>query len=336
MKQTPLVSIITPFKDTEKYISECLESILAQTYKNWELLCVNDHSTDASNQIVKDFSIRDNRIKLFQNIGDGLIPGIREGYKRAKGKLITRMDSDDIMSPDRLENMSQDLLKSGHGHVALGKVKYFSENGVNDGYLKYEKWLNSLTSKGSNFTEIYKECVIPSPCWMMFREDFETCGRFDPDKYPEDYDLAFRMYKNKMKCIPSNSILHYWRDHQQRSSRTLQHYADNYFLEIKYTNFIELDYDKSRALTLWGAGKKGKTIAKKLIEDNIHFYWLCDNPKKIGKDIYGKVLLNYKELKNMEKPQSIVMVANKKSQSEIKDYFKIQTMRPMLDYFFFC
>ncbi len=336
MKETPLISIIIPFLNTEKYISECLNSVLAQTYKNWELICVNDHSVDSSNEIVNSFSLKDNRIKHFHNNGDGIISALRTGYYLSTGELITRMDSDDIMSPDKIEKMSKDLMENGMGHIALGQVKYFNEDGVNDGYLKYEKWLNALTAAGSNFSEIYKECVIPSPCWMLHRQDFDSCGGFDANIYPEDYDLALRLYKNNIKCIPSRAILHHWRDYPTRTSRTHMHYAQNYFLDLKYKYFIELEYDNSRTLSLWGAGYKGKTIAKKLIEDKIPFYWICDNAKKIGKSIYGVLLRNFNELERLENPQSIVTVANKKSQIEIKEYFKNQNMYAMSDYFFFC
>ena len=62
-------------------------------------------------------------------------------------------------------------------------------------FFKYEKWINGLTLTGNNYTEIYKECVIPSPCWLIHRNDFENCDGFEPNIYPEDYDLTFRFYK---------------------------------------------------------------------------------------------------------------------------------------------
>ena len=117
---------------------------------------------------------------------------LKFAYSKSKGNYITRMDSDDIMVPEKLELMVNALQKSGDGHIALGQVSYFSKDGISDGYYSYEKWLNKLTRAGSNYSEIYKECVIPSPCWMVSRKDFDLCGGFNSDIYPEDYDLAFR------------------------------------------------------------------------------------------------------------------------------------------------
>jgi len=332
----PLVSILTPFKNVSQFIEDCLKSIQAQTYTNWELLIVDDHSTDNSYELVSQFAENDSRINLLKNDGHGIIPALRQAYKNANGTYITRMDSDDLMAKNKLEIMVNQLQVYGRHHVALGLVKYFSASGISDGYAKYEAWLNRLTKTGSNYSEIYKECAIASPCWMLHKKDLEACGAFYPDRYPEDYDLTFRFYESGFTCIPSHTILHYWRDYNTRTSRTHEHYAQNYFLDIKTYYFLKLDYDHTRPLTIWGAGFKGKTIAKTLIENDIAFYWICDNPKKIGKDIYGQLLLPFESLKTIKQPQTIVTVANEDEQLKIKAYFTDLGMIPVRDYFFFC
>ncbi|SHH57143.1 glycosyltransferase family 2 protein [Winogradskyella jejuensis] len=332
----PLVSILTPFKNVEPYIEECLDSILKQTYTNWELLIINDHSTDESPSIVEAYALKDQRIKLFKNEGSGIIAALQLAFKNSSGDFITRMDSDDIMIENKLEVMVGQLQEYGKKHVALGLVKYFSANGISDGYAKYEAWLNRLTKVGSNYAEIYKECVIASPCWMLHREDLIACDAFNPNRYPEDYDLTFRFYEHNFKCIPNNQLLHYWRDYSTRTSRTHEHYAQNYFLDIKLRYFLKLDYDHSRPLTIWGAGFKGKTIAKSLVDKGVPFYWICDNEKKIGKSIYGVKLLPFEDLKMINNPQTIVTVANEDEQKSIVWYFESLNMYAVKDYIFFC
>lgn len=332
----PLVSIIIPFKNTATYLEECLNSIVTQTYPQWEVIAVNDHSTDDSLKIVQKFARKDSRIKVYGNLGKGVIQALQTGYAQSSGSFIARMDSDDIMTPDRLQVMTDALLKYGEGNVAVGKVKYFSHRGISDGYDRYEKWLNGLTQNGTNYSEIYKECVIPSPCWMVYRSDFEACDGFKPNRYPEDYDLTFRFYEKGFHIIPCNRILLYWRDYDHRTSRTSEHYAQNYFLDIKLHYFLKLDHNPNRSLVIWGAGFKGKKIAKSLIKKEIEFSWICDNPKKIGKEIYGKSLLPFQELDTIKNSQSIITVANEEAQKEIKMYFKKRLLLPMEDYFFFC
>lgn len=334
--QKPLVSILIPFKNTEDYLVECLDSILEQTYEHWELLIVDDGSTDSSYKLVEEYLKKDDRIQLYKNNGQGIIHALRTALTHSKGDYITRMDSDDIMTSNRLEVQLNSLLNFGRGHLAVGQVHYFSETGINKGFSNYEKWLNKLTASGSNYSEIYKECVIPSPCWMLHKDDLQACGAFNHNRYPEDYDLAFRFYEHNFKCIPCDKVLLHWRDYAVRTSRTHEHYAENHFLDLKLYYFLKLNYNSSRPLVVWGAGKKGKKTARLLLEKSISFDWICDNPKKIGKHIYGKVLKPFHFLETLKNSQSIITVANPDAQKEITGILSSQQKNPMEDYFFFC
>ncbi|MDC6354160.1 glycosyltransferase [Robiginitalea sp. SP8] len=335
MKQ-PLVSILMPFRNTGHFLGECLDSIGRQSYPHWELLAVNDHSSDSSRALLEAAARNDPRILVQDNPGSGIIPALRKAYASSSGQLITRMDSDDRMAPERLGTMSRQLLESGNGHIALGLVRYFSDRGISDGYARYEAWINGLSRTGSNFTEIYKECVIPSPCWMAWREDLDACGAFRPDRYPEDYDLTFRFYEAGVNCLPASEVLLHWRDYDARTSRNSEHYAQNYFLDIKVHYFLKIDRDRSRPLVLWGAGFKGKKIARLLQEAGEPFTWVCDNPRKIGKRIYGVMLRDFRGISGVESPQSIITVANDQAQKEIREFLESLGHQSARDYFFFC
>jgi hypothetical protein len=171
---------------------------------------------------------------------------------------------------------------------------------------------------------------------MVYKTDFDRCGGFYPNTYPEDYDLAFRFFKHGLKCIPSNEILHHWRDYPIRTSRVDSHYAENSFLELKVDYFLELSHDKEKPIVIWGAGNKGKKVAQLLIEKKTPFEWVCDNPKKIGKEIYNHILRPFEYLNELKNYQSIITVANSEAQVEIKQYFNHHKKTAMKDYFFFC
>ncbi len=314
----PLISIIMPVKNAGPFLEACLDSIHKQSYKNYELIAINDHSSDNSLEILHNYVHRFARLLVLNNNGLGIIDALKTGYAAQNGQFITRMDADDIMPPKKLEYLHDSLLNAGDGHVATGLVKYFSEGQLGEGYQKYEAWLNGLTGASNNFNERYKECVIPSPCWMMKKSDFEKIGGFNSITYPEDYDLVFRMFEGGMKVVGVREICHHWRDHSQRASRNDENYADNNFLDLKLNYFLKLDLKPNRQLFLWGAGNKGKYLAKQLIQQNIPFQWICDNPKKLGKDIYGKILGDTFKSKPNEETQIIVAVANEESQESIK------------------
>ncbi|MEJ2113725.1 MAG: glycosyltransferase family 2 protein [Flavobacteriaceae bacterium] len=334
--QEPLVSILTPFKNTEAFLTDCINSVINQTYTNWEMILVDDFSTDGSYPLVNEFAKKESRIKLLKNQQKGIIGALQLAFKQSEGTFITRMDSDDLMHQQKVEVLVNNLMKHGNNHVSIGLVRYFSEDDIGDGYRKYENWLNELTKTGNNFSEIYKECVIPSPCWMIHKDDLIACDAFNSNRYPEDYDLTFRFYEQDYTCIPCNQVLHHWRDYPTRSSRTHEHYALNYFLDIKMHYFLKLDYDTSRPLVVWGAGFKGKTIAKTIVKKKIPFHWICNNPKKIGKKIYKQKMRDFTFIEQLENPQSIISVANQEAQAYIKTYMQKLNKKHMVDYFFFC
>lgn len=334
--QSALISILLPVKNASIYLFECLDTIVEQSEKHWELIAVDDHSTDGSYDVLQKYAQKDHRITVLKNDQQGIIPALRKAFKNSKGVLITRMDADDRMPVQKLEKLKANLLQLGPGHLSTGLVEYFSTDKLGNGYLKYQNWLNRLSSSATNYKDIYKECVIPSPCWMVFREDLERCGAFEPNRYPEDYDLCFRFYQQKIQVKAVPEILHQWRDHPERTSRNDPNYADIHFFDLKIHYFLKLDYDPQRTLTLWGTGRKGKELAKLLIQNNITFRWITDNIKKIGKDIYNIRIESIDVLQSAKQMQVIVAIAAPTELFDINQKLAKQKFIQSKDVFFFC
>ena len=304
-----MVSIIIPYKNAELFINESIDSIINQSYKNWELILVNDNSDDNSSLIAQKYSNNDIRIKHFESDGNGIIDALRKGYKNSKGNFITRMDADDIMNENKIKLLRSSLKKSGKKYVSVGLVNYFSTGKkLAEGYIKYANWLNHLTLNKMNFKEIFKECTIPSPCWMMYRDDFQQIGGFDNQWYPEDYDLAFRMYLNNIKISCVDKIIHQWRDHQYRTSRTDSKYSFENFIPLKIEYFLK--FKQHNKIFLWGTGKKGKLIAKELLKNNINFKWITNNKNKHGKEIYGQIIHGINLLEKQESKTIIIGISS--------------------------
>ena len=325
-----------PVFNSSSYLKECLDSIIQQAEKNWELLVVDDFSTDHSLLLLEQYARDDARIKVFRNQKKGIIPALRLAYQNSKGQLITRMDSDDRMHPDKLGALKTQLLTQGKGHLATAWVEYFSAEPLGAGYQRYQSWLNQLTKTANNFSEIYRECVIPSPCWMCFREDLEAAGAFRPDTYPEDYDLCFRFYQQQLKVLGISKVLHYWRDYPERSSRNDPHYADHNYLDLKMYYFLKLDRQNSFPLVLWGCGKKGKHLARLLQAAGVLFHWITNNPKKIGKQIYGITIEHFQHLKELPSYQLILSVAAPGDQQDIFQQLNDQSLQKGVTLFPFC
>jgi len=325
------VSIIMPFRNAGLHLKACLDSIIGQTHKEWELLAVNDHSTDQGEAIVIAYSEQDTRIKLLRNEGKGITPALQTGYRASIGDYVTRMDADDLMPPNKLQLLYSALVEEGRGYLATGLVKYFADYPIGDGFLKYAEWLNKLTITATHYDEIYKECPVASPNWLVHRADFNEAGAFDTDYYPEDYNLVFNWLKADLRIRGIEEVTHLWRDHSQRASRNDPNYLDNKFTNLKVTYFAKLHYQGEKCLYLWGAGRRGKAVAKELIELAVPFTWITTNNKKIGLDIYEQKIYHPDALE--ADSQVIIAVSQQGAAEAIKTELAAKNID---DFYFFC
>lgn len=332
IEQKPVVSIVMPMKNAAPFVADCIDSIRAQSYTQFELIVVNDHSEDDSVQIVANYR-SDRRIKLVDSRGQGIICALQTGYERTTGQLITRMDADDLMAESKLEKLAQLAAELGCGYVVTGYVTYFSDQNLGEGYLKYAQWLNRMIDESSHRNNLYKECVLPSPNWMMHRSDFELCGGFDSDLYPEDYDLCFRICRSGLRIAGVPHITHYWRDHPARVSRNSEHYADNSFTTLKIRYFVQMELSSTDVLVLWGAGTRGKAIARELQRQGIEFHWMTNNMHKVGHSIYDVVLEPLDNLSAYTHPKIIIAVAQRNA---IHDIHKMIRKIPGGTEYWFC
>ena len=125
----PLVSIITPVYNAERFLSDTIKSVQNQTYKNWEILLIDDCSKDNSAQIIKEFQKYDNRIKYIKlKKNSGASVSRNEGIRNAKGRFIAFVDSDDIWKPEKLEIQIKYMLKENLGFT-FTSYRYMKENG---------------------------------------------------------------------------------------------------------------------------------------------------------------------------------------------------------------
>jgi len=171
---------------------------------------------------------------------------------------------------------------------------------------------------------------------MMHRDDLDKCGAFEPNDYPEDYDLCFRFYENRLNVVSAEGVLHEWRDHTTRTSRNDETYANNQYFDLKIPYFLRLDYDKNRPLVLWGAGKKGKRIARMLEAAGVAFSWVCNTESKWGHVISSAKLQSTDAVLSLDNPQIIVAVAGPDAQAEILEFMVENEFLKGENYFFFC
>jgi glycosyltransferase involved in cell wall biosynthesis len=272
----PVISILMPARNAGEFIRQAIASVREQDFDAWELIVVDDRSDDDLWKISEEFQA-DPRMRFYVNsLEAGIIPALDLAFRFSRGAYITRMDADDLMPPGKLSSLFE-LVKQHPKTVATGKVQYFSDQRVSEGYNRYEGWLNSLVDSGTFYPEIYRECILASPNWMVSRRCFEQDFKFNELRYPEDYDMVFRWYQAGYSIRAATAVTHLWREHPNRTSRTSDVYQQASFFRLKTAWFIKLELKDAEKIQLLGAGRKGKLVAKKLMEENVAFDWFDFN-----------------------------------------------------------
>jgi glycosyltransferase involved in cell wall biosynthesis len=258
------IGIVMPVKNAAAWLTDCLDSIRAQTYTRWNLYAVDDGSTDHSLALLKTYASKDPRVRVFTNKGQGIVEALRTAYTQTTEPFITRMDADDLMPPDKL-SVLYEAVSQAPNRVVTGKVRYFSENSVSEGYRRYEAWLNERVTQQDFELHMYRECVIASGNWMCHRETLDKVGAFESLYYPEDYDLVLRWYAGGVMFTGTNHVTHQWREHGLRTSRNSTHYNQDAFFRLKLSRWVALEIEKMNRIVLVGEGVKAN-LAKKFMQ----------------------------------------------------------------------
>ncbi|NRA13357.1 MAG: glycosyltransferase family 2 protein [Crocinitomicaceae bacterium] len=286
-----MISIILPFKNTEPWLKETIASIIQQTLSDWELICINDHSSDNGVQVIETFE--ESRIQVIENNGTGIISALQIGLQTSSGEFITRMDADDLMPLNRLQIMHDKLVSSPHKTVVTGKVKYFAQGELSSGFLNYQNWVNARIDNADHYNHIYRECVVASPNWLTRKQDLIDYDLFDKLQYPEDYDLVFHWFKNDFVIESLSEVTLLWRDHPTRTSKNSETYNQKALFRLKIEWFVQL-MDKNQSLAVLGAGTKGKLSMERLHSNNVKAAWYDLNHKKFNVPLFGKTIQDYK------------------------------------------
>lgn len=225
---SPLVSIIMPCYNCKQYLNEAIESVIQQTYQNWELIIIDDGSEYHCQNIINRF--QDRRIKLIQNSTNrGIVYSLRRGIREAKGEYIARFDADDIMMPKRI--MAQVSFLQKHPEYSMvGSNHYWSiENDYPIGYTIYPE-----TPEEINFYRYFQN-PFSHPTTMIRAKVLEKLNYETKYKYCEDYALWMEICKN-MKTYNIQDGLIIYRTHKENISR-----KNN---EQQNRNSLELIFDK--------------------------------------------------------------------------------------------
>jgi glycosyltransferase involved in cell wall biosynthesis len=282
------LSILLPCRNAAEHLPAAVESICAQTHTDFEVVAVDDGSTDETFALLFTWAQRDGRVRILQGHGRGLVPALGTALAAARGELVARMDADDIAEPTRLERQV-DLLAANPGIAACGTgVHYFPDADVRDGARRYETWINALSTHDEISRNIFIECPIPHPTLVVRRHIILGVGGYRDMGWPEDYDLVLRLWAAGYRLANLPDILYYWRESPGRASRIDPRYGPDRFRQVKVHFLQKTLLAGGREAVIWGAGPLGKAFARELADAGVPVAAFVDlDPRKIGQEILG-------------------------------------------------
>lgn len=173
--ENPLITVIIPVYNVEKYLQRCLDSVIAQTYQNLEIICIDDGSTDCSGEICEQYAIKDERVKVFHQENQGVSAARNKGLDMASGEYIAFVDSDDYILKDMYAKMMRALLDNGvdicvcqwqyeftDEHRVVEKSKINSEIYGRKSSLEFSRFL---------YRGAYENGVVVSMCNKLYKSN---------------------------------------------------------------------------------------------------------------------------------------------------------------------
>ncbi|MGH7502526.1 MAG: glycosyltransferase [Longimicrobiales bacterium] len=329
----PRVSILLPCRNADAYLSDAIASLEEQTFGDFEVIAVDDGSTDDTANILNAWATRDGRVRVSHMPPRGIVRALQVAAGASRAPLLARMDADDIASPDRLKRQIA-YLDARPDVVACGtRIRYIPRSAVKDGARRYELWINSLSEPALLERDLFVECPIAHPTLLVRRAAFERAGGYRETAWPEDYDLVFRLWRAGGRLANVPEVLLDWRESQTRLSRTDARYTEDALRRCKVHHLAASLLDGVDRVIVWGAGPVGKAFARMVAETGRRMAAFVDvDPRKIGQTVYAAPVIAPAGLNAFRGVFVLAAVSGAGPRAEIRAALDAADWREMRDY----
>jgi glycosyltransferase involved in cell wall biosynthesis len=287
----PVVSIVLPAHNAADTIGRAVRDVRAQTLERWELILVNDGSTDGTGRAAAAAAAGDPRVRLLHAERGGIVAALNVGVAAARGRFIARMDADDETMPRRLAAQVALLETRPDIGVASSLVEFGGDRAAARGYALHVEWMNSLLEPEAIAVHRFIESPLAHPSVMFRRELIERHGGYLDTGEPEDYELWLRWMEAGVRFAKVPDVLLRWNDPPERLSRTSVRYstAAFYACKCRYLARWLLRHGDERPVWLWGAGRITRKRFVPLEAAGVKFAAFVDiDPNKAGRVIGGR------------------------------------------------
>ncbi|HSG47979.1 MAG TPA: glycosyltransferase [Longimicrobiales bacterium] len=329
---TPTVSVLLPARNAAGTLGLALASLRHQTFREMEILVVDDASTDGTREVAAAAARVDSRVRVLEGTGRGIVPALELARGHASGIFLARMDADDLALPSRIADQLAVLSDHPQAGVCGTGVRYVPEARVAGGALRYQRWLNALTTPEALHRDRFVECPLAHPTWLMRAEAAERAGGYRDPGWPEDYDLLLRMTEGgwELATVPGVRLL--WRESGERLSRRHPRYAPDAFLRCR-VHYLRRAYPDRSAVVVWGAGPTGKAFSRAWRAEGggvLAFVEL--DPRKLGQEIHGAPVVAPEELAAFRGALGAAAVGRAGARAEVREGFRSRGWREGRDF----
>lgn len=282
MPTFPKISVILPFHNAEKTLGRAINSIVRQQESDFELILVNNRSTDRSGSIAEKWAATDRRIILLEEPTQGVVFASNRAAAEASGRYIARMDADDEATPDKLILQSDYLASHPDTDAVAGLVEHVPHDRKAAGFSRFVEWSNGIQSSREIYLNRFIELPVVNPTLMWRREIGEKHGLYRAGSFPEDYEMVLRWLDAGVRIAKVPNKVLRWYDSETRLTRTHPAYSDKAFYEIKsryLASWLQEHNPFHPEVSVWGASRISRRRARLLEPYGISFAHYIDTKK---------------------------------------------------------
>ena len=300
MKSVPSISVVLPAYNAAATLFRAVDSIRAQTFRDWELIVVDDGSTDGTGEWLDSIARTEPRLRVLRRPHAGIVAALNAGLAAARGEFIARMDADDVSHPERLDEQSALFARRPELGLAGTLVEFGGCRERAAGYALHVDWLNRLVEPGEIALNRFVESPFAHPSVMFRRGLVEQWGGYREGGFPEDYELWLRWLDAGVETAKAPRVLLTWNDPPGRLSRNDPRYDADAFYRCKafyLARWLKAHVPTGRRLLVWGAGRPTRKRAEYLAAHGVRIDGYVDvDPRKTGRSLGGRPVMATEEL----------------------------------------
>jgi glycosyltransferase involved in cell wall biosynthesis len=328
----PQVTVILPFYENGEELDDAIASITNQTFRDWELLLINNNATPVAEAIADNWAANDCRIKQLYEPKQGIAHALNLGLKNVAGHYIARMDGDDISFAGRLAKQVKFLDDHPAISVVSTQTAFASELARSEGYQFFTQWQNSIITNDAHYLARFIESPIAHPTVMFRKKLIDDFGGYDTGCVPEDYELWLRWFSSGVGFYKIPEPLVFWSDHEQRISRNHAHYSKGAFFKMKIrylAKWVQKTVAHKRRIVVCGSGKNSRKRAQLLQNEGVPIFGFTDVKISRNRTIH---FIPFAELTNPDEWFVINFISQRGVGEAVKKYFTGKGFRDGIDF----